>query len=210
MAQYETDEEKVEAIKKWWKDNGLSVAAGVAIGLAAVFGWRAWSDYRDSVAGAASNDFDRMMLAAVSGESESAVAQAALLGEEYGSTPYATLGQLMLAKVHYQAGKPAEAMSALEQVIAQAPDPALARLAGLRLARIQVAEGQLDAAAATVAAHDDGASFAGDFAAVRGDIAAARGDADTARREYDKAIAEGSGLSQLVRLKLDNLPGGAG
>jgi predicted negative regulator of RcsB-dependent stress response len=41
---YETDDEKVEAIKKWWKDNGISVATGVVIGLAVVFGWRAWGN----------------------------------------------------------------------------------------------------------------------------------------------------------------------
>ena len=40
MNVYETDEEKVEAIKGWWKENGLSVAGGLAIGLAAVFGRR--------------------------------------------------------------------------------------------------------------------------------------------------------------------------
>ncbi|MBS1202965.1 MAG: hypothetical protein H6R22_1474, partial [Chromatiaceae bacterium] len=47
---------------------------------------------------------------------------------------------------------------------------------------------------------------AGDFAAVRGDIAAARGDIAQAREEYEKAIAAGSGLAELIRLKLDNLP----
>jgi predicted negative regulator of RcsB-dependent stress response len=62
------------------------------------------------------------------------------------------------------------------------------------------------AAAATVAAHDNTPAFAGDFAAVRGDIAAARGDHAGARREYERAIAAGTSLPQLIRLKLDNLP----
>ena len=39
MNAYETDEEKVEAIKGWWKENGISVVGGLALGLAAVFGW---------------------------------------------------------------------------------------------------------------------------------------------------------------------------
>ncbi len=206
MSQYETDDEKVEAIKKWWKENGLSVAAGVAIGLAAVFGWRAWTGYRDSVAGAASADFEQLLVSADGGAAESAIKQAELLRDEYGSTPYAALGALVAAKVQYESGNAAGAMAILQGVISDAPDPALATLAALRMARIQVAEGHLDAAAATVQAHDDGAAFAGDFAAVRGDIAAARGDTAKARDEYEKAIAAGSGLSQLIRLKLDNLP----
>jgi predicted negative regulator of RcsB-dependent stress response len=50
---YETDDEKVEAIKAWWKENGVAIVMGVAIGLGAIVGWRYWGDYRDSVAGQA-------------------------------------------------------------------------------------------------------------------------------------------------------------
>ena len=206
MSEYETDDEKVEAIKKWWKENGTSVVAGVVIGLALVFGWRGWVGYRDSVAAHASSDFEQLLANANQGETESVTKEAELLNEDYTSTPYAALGSLVSAKVRYEAGDVTGAVAELQRVIAKAPDPALARLAGLRLARIQVAEGQLDAAAATVNAHDDGQSFTGDFAAVRGDIAAARGDSANARAEYEKAIAAGTGLSQLIRLKLDNLP----
>lgn len=206
MSQYETDDEKVEAIKKWWKENGTSVIAGVVIGLAVVFGWRGWVQYRDSVGAQASADFEQLLASAAQGETESATKRAELLNQDFASTPYAALGSLVAAKARYEAGDVAGAISELQRVIAKAPDPALTRLAALRLARIQVAEGQLDAAAATVAAHDVGQSFAGDFAAVRGDIAAARGDLAKAREEYEKAIAAGTGLSQLIRLKLDNLP----
>lgn len=206
MSQYETDDEKVEAIKKWWKENGTSVIAGVVIGLAVVFGWRGWVQYRDSVGAQASADFEQLLASAAQGETESATKRAELLNQDFASTPYAALGSLVAAKARYEAGDVAGAVSELQRVIAKAPDPALTRLAALRLARIQVAEGQLDAAAATVAAHDVGQSFAGDFAAVRGDIAAARGDLAKAREEYEKAIAAGTGLSQLIRLKLDNLP----
>lgn len=206
MSQYETDDEKVEAIKKWWKDNGTSVVAGVVIGLALVFGWRGWVQYRDGVGAQASADFEQLLTSAAQGETGAATKRADLLNQEFSSTPYAALGSLVSAKVRYESGDAAGATAALEQAIAKAPDPALTRLAGLRLARIQVAEGQLDAAAATVKTHDDGHSFGGDFAAVRGDIAAARGDVAGARVEYEKAIAAGTGLSQLIRLKLDNLP----
>jgi predicted negative regulator of RcsB-dependent stress response len=206
VSQYETDDEKVEAIKKWWKENGTSVVAGVVIGLAVVFGWRGWVEYRNSVGAQASASFEQLLASTSSGQTESATKQAELLNQDYDSTPYAALGSLVSAKVRYESGDVPGAIGELQRVIAKAPDPALARLAALRLARIQVAEGQLDAAAATVSAHDDGQSFAGDFAAVRGDIAVARGDLVQARAEYEKAIAAGSGLSQLIRLKLDNLP----
>lgn len=206
MSQYETDDEKVEAIKKWWKSNGLSVAAGVVIGLGAVFGWRGWIAYRDSVGGEASAIFEQLLVNADAERADSVTKQSEQLEASYASTPYAALAALMDAKLQYESGDTAAATKALEGVISRAPDPALARLAALRLARIQVSEGELDAAESTVKAHDDGSAFVGDFAAVLGDIAAARGDPIKAREQYERAIAAGSGLSQLLRLKLDNLP----
>ena len=203
---YETDEEKVEAIKKWWKENGLSVIAGAAIGLGAIYGWRLWVGHQESTASQASIAFEQLLLNASDNQPEAVAKQAALLKDEFGSTPYPALGALVSAKTLYEAGKTDEAMAALREAMAAAPDPALTRLAALRLARIQVAENQLEAAEQTLAAQDFGSAFAGEVAAVRGDIAAARGDLDAARAAYQQAIDQGSGLSQLIRLKLDNLP----
>ncbi len=206
MSEYETDDEKVESIKKWWKENGMSVVGGVAIGLAVVFSWSTWTDYRNGVGAQASAVFEQLMVSAAAGEAQSTAKQAQLLDHDYASTPYPALGALVATQVLYQSGDATGAMAALKRLLVKAPDPALTRLAGLRLARIQLALSQLDAAAATVAAHDDSAAFAGDFAAVRGDLAAARGDTAAARVAYEKAIAAGTGLPQLIRLKLDNLP----
>lgn len=206
MSAYETDDEKVEAIKKWWKENGMSVLTGAVVGLVVVFGWRAWTDYRNSVGAQASAAFEQLLISADAGEAESTAKQAQLLDQEFGSTPYPALGALVAARVLYAQGDAAGAMAALSRVIDAAPDPALSRLAALRLARIQLAEGQLDAAAATIAAHDRGSAFAGEFAAVRGDIAAARGDTAGARAAWEQALSAGTGLPQLIRLKLDNLP----
>jgi predicted negative regulator of RcsB-dependent stress response len=203
---YETDDEKVEAIKTWWKENGVAIVVGIAIGLGAIVGWRYWGDYRDSVAGQGSAVFDQVLANAATGQTEAVVTQARMLDDEFASTPYAALGALVEAKALYESGQAEAAMTALTGVIGAAPDPALARIAALRLARIQVAEGRLDEAAKTVADHDTGPEFAGDFAAVRGDIAAARGDTVAARAAYEQAIAEGTGFSELIRLKLDNLP----
>lgn len=202
----ETDEEKVESIKRWWKENGVSVAVGVAIGLTVVFGWRAWTDYRNAVGAQASTAFQQLLITAAAGEAGPTTKQAAALEQEFSSTPYPSLGALITARVLNESGDAAGAMANLQRVIAQAPDPAFVRLAALRLARIQLAEGQLDAALATVTAYDNSPAFTGDFAAVRGDIAAARGDTAAARSAYEKAIAAGTGLPQLIRLKLDNLP----
>jgi predicted negative regulator of RcsB-dependent stress response len=203
---YETDEEKVEAIKTWWKDNGLSVIAGAAIGLGAIWGWRLWIGHQESTASQASMAFEQLLLNTADKQTDAVVKQAAMLKDDFGSTPYPALGALVAAKALHEAGQTVEAMAALQNAIDTAPDPAIARLAALRLARLQFAENQLDDAAKTLDTYDVSPAFAGEFAAVRGDIAAARGDLDAARAAYQRAIESGSSLSQLIRLKLDNLP----
>jgi predicted negative regulator of RcsB-dependent stress response len=206
VSTYETDEEKVEAIKKWWKDNGTSVIAGIAIGLGAVFGWRAWISHEDSVGQQASAAFEQLMVSVQSGSTESARTQTDLLNEEFDGTAYAALASLVRARVEMDAGDSAASRSALEQAIATSPDPAITRIAALRLARIQITEGNLDGASKTIEQHDDGTSFGADFDALRGDIAAAQGREADARDAYTRAIAAGAASSDLLKLKLDNLP----
>jgi predicted negative regulator of RcsB-dependent stress response len=206
VSTYETDEEKVEAIKKWWKENGFSVIGGVAIGLAAIFGWRAWVDYRDSVGQQASAAFEQLLASAGGEDTQSAIVQSKLIAEEFSSTAYATLSAMVQARVELEAGNSAGARTALEQAIAKSPDPGMTRIAALRLARVLIAEGDLASAASLVAAHDDGGAFAGAFAAVRGDIARAEGRSADARAAYEQAIAAGAANPERLRLKLDDLP----
>ncbi|MFO7642581.1 MAG: tetratricopeptide repeat protein, partial [Candidatus Competibacteraceae bacterium] len=42
MEQY-NDDERVDDLKKWWKDNGASIIAGIVLGLIAIFGWQYWN-----------------------------------------------------------------------------------------------------------------------------------------------------------------------
>ena len=112
----------------------------------------------------------------------------------------------MEAKVKLKAGDPAGAVAALQRVMDKAPDPALARIAALRLARIVLDQGDLERASAIADNYAGSGAFSGDFAAIQGDIAAAQGRTADARAAYERAIAAGASLSQLLRLKLDNLP----
>jgi predicted negative regulator of RcsB-dependent stress response len=203
---YETDDEKVEAIKKWWKENGLSVVAGTVLGLGAISGWQLWIEHQQNVAEAAATAFEQVLTHAAADDAEAVAKAVTALKDDFSSSSYASLGDLIAAKTLYAAGNAAAAMTTLQEVIAAAPDPAFASIAALRLARIQVAEQQFDAAAATLAAHDHSPAFAGEFAAVRGDLAVGRGDTAGARVAYEMALAQGCGLAELVRLKRDNLP----
>lgn len=208
MAQYETDEEKVETIKQWWKENGLAVAAGLVFGLVAVFGWRAWQDHQDNQAQQASALFEQLLATAGSLEADPAAAGKLTerLHADFANTPYPALGSLVMASVALTADDLEGAKQALRTAIDEAPDPALADIAALRLARILVAEQDLDGASEVIAGLDASGAFAGEIAALRGDIAAAKGDLDDARAAYREALAAGASQARLIEIKLANLP----
>ncbi len=43
---YASEDEQVEAIKKWLKENISSIIAGIIIGLGGIFGWQLWTNYQ--------------------------------------------------------------------------------------------------------------------------------------------------------------------
>ena len=44
MEHYETEEQQVEAIKRFWKENGTAIIVGAVLGLGGLWGWRYYND----------------------------------------------------------------------------------------------------------------------------------------------------------------------
>ena len=206
MNVYETDEEKVEAIKAWWKENGISVIAGIVLGLGAVFGWRTWVSYRDGIAQQASAAFEDLIVAAQSGKADQVQAKADQIDREFPSTPYAALAALVRGRAEVDAQRLPEAQAALRLALDRAPDPGLKRLAALRLVRLFMAKQAWEEAAAVLERYDDGGPFRPEFDALRGDLAAATGQPQQARAAYQRAIDGGATQAALLREKRDDLP----
>ncbi|MCU7932090.1 MAG: tetratricopeptide repeat protein [Candidatus Thiodiazotropha sp. (ex Codakia rugifera)] len=203
MSVYQTEEEQVEAIKRWWKENGTSVIAGLVIGLGGVFGWQAWGNYQDRIGGDAALAFSQMLGAVERRDATSAAKQAELMRANYDNSNYAVFAALAEARLKLDEGDVAIAKSRLEWANQQADNPALKQLVQLNLARILLDEGELDAAEKLVAATEGG--FAGEFAALRGDIAFARGDKASAATAYTQAMTLDVNNPGLLQMKLDDL-----
>ncbi|MFP4076480.1 MAG: YfgM family protein [Halochromatium sp.] len=206
MVELTTDDETVETIKKWWKENGTAVIAGLVIGLVAVFGWRAWANHQDQVGQRASLAFEQTLMAARGGQYDSAAKQAEAVIDAHAKTPYAALAELTLAKARVEQDDLAGAAEALRAAVERAPNPGLAKLAAFRLASVLIAHEAFDEALAVIERHDDEGALSADFAGLRGDIALAKGEIADARAAYAAAIAGGAGLSRLIELKLQDLP----
>ena len=76
MNDFATDDEQVERIKNWWKDNGSSVIAGLVIGIGGLLGWRYWVDYKANVAAEASAHFATMVSSIESNKEDVAIDEA--------------------------------------------------------------------------------------------------------------------------------------
>lgn len=200
---YLTDEEKAEAIKKWWAENATAVLGGIVLGLVGLFGWHWWTDRQEQNAGVASELFVGALSHIEAGRYPFANNAAQQLTETSQRTPYPSLGWVLLADLAVREGDLQQAVVALEEARSTARDEGFRQVVSLRLARHLVALERLDEAEQVVSAVVSEA-FAGLVAEVRGDIALARGDQAGALSYYEQAQAAGLD-TEFLRLKLDEL-----
>jgi len=204
METHVTEEQQLEAIKQWWKENGGSIVTGVVLGLAVLFGGKAWFAYQERNAQTASNIYAAMMRAMQAGDALNTGEKAGLLLADYGSTPYAALGALALARIRLEEGETGAARGQLQWVLDNSDSGIFRDVARLRLARVLIADGELDAALAVVDQAGSGSAFNALFTEVRGDIQRARGDLAAAGDAYRQALAAmspGSQERELLQLK---------
>ena len=206
MSTYQTEEEQVEAIKKWWKENGKSVIGGVVLGFAIIGGWQGWQGYQRDQGEAASAYFDAMRQAVRSGREAQAIEDGKRLIGEFGGSAYASFAALELARLAYQRGEKSVARDHLQWVSDAAPDPALQELARLRLGRLLLDMNELPALQALLG-HKASAAFAGEYAALRGDYERALGNREAAREAYQEALIKGVEDEALLRMKLIDIGG---
>ena len=197
-----SDDERAEQIKKWWRENGTSIGAGIAIAVAGVFGWQYWQQHQKDQSAAASQQFK----VAAAAESDKVKALQAV-AEDFSSTPYAALASLAAASEASQED-PATAISALKVAI-EGKDTSVAEIAKLRLARLYIAEGKLSDAE-TLLDTNLAVAYTSLVEELRGDLYVAKKDLQKAREAYDKAIlSAGTNPARYLKMKRDNLGKGA-
>ncbi len=213
MADYRTEEEQIELIKKWWRENGRSTVVGVGIALVFFFGWTQWQAYQKKNTEAASDLFQQMLTAteAVDG-AQKVTALAEQLRKEHPHTVYATFAGLRLAKDAVAVNNLTAAAQFLEWVQQQKPDASLQPLVNLRLAQVQAAQNEGDKALATLNAIKSGSTaWEGEVAELRGDVLAEQNKTEEARVSYQEAkqvfdAAGNRARTAALEVKLSTLP----
>ena len=98
MSTYQTEEEQVEQLKKWWKENGKSVIGGVVLGFAIIGGWQWWQVYHKGQGEAASLVFDTMRQAARLNQVDKALEDGRRLLGDYPGSAYAGFAALEMGR----------------------------------------------------------------------------------------------------------------
>ncbi len=204
--EYETEEQQVEALKGWWKENGTSLIIGLFVGVSALFGWRYYAEQNSIHAVHASDIYMQVMQSAVTKNiDDKTIDFQNQLINEYSDTPYAALSALTLAKIEYEKGNADATEAQLELAIKHANDDVIKQIASLRLASIYIEQKKYDEAMALLKMKHN-AAYDAQYEELKGDLFSARGDIADARAAYDKAITlQGFSVSKWLRLKRQNL-----
>ncbi len=205
MADYElkSDEEKAEELKAWWKENGTSVIAGIALTVGGMFGYQQWQQHKLDQSEGASKLFSK--LGKEGSDSEAVLKQ---LNDDYSSTSYASLAALSAAKTSCEAGKIDLCIEQLKTATNSSQD-SIASVAKLRLARTLINAGKLDDAQSLLATKMP-AAYSSLVTELTGDVHYAKKEFAKARDAYDKAILSSGGQNiEVLKMKRDDLGGQA-
>lgn len=207
MSENITDDEQVERLKAWWKENGLAIVLGIVIGLGGVVGVRYWFSYQEQQLSDASDIYTHFITANDKKNIDVMKTDVSSLQSNYDGTSYASLATIALSKYYYQSGNTDEAITQLLWAIENPGYDSNSHFSRVQLVRIYIEKGDYASASAQLATVTD-AAFDSRYAEARGDIFAQQGNMQAAAEQYQIALTADSSRSnrkKLVQMKLDNI-----
>ena len=183
-----SEQEQVEALKKWWKENGSSVITGLLLGVSILVGGKAWFSYQETHALSASNIYAQMMAASNRNDTAMVRTHANELITNYTSSGYAPLSSLLLARIAVQEGELAAAESQLQWAPDHANSPEVKHAARTRLVRVLIARQQYTAASQLLASVGEPGANRYLYSELEGDLALAENRLAQAAKAYRRAL----------------------
>jgi predicted negative regulator of RcsB-dependent stress response len=203
---YNTEEEQLEALRRWWNENGRSTLTAILFAVAAGFGWQAWKANEVQQQEQASDVYQRLVQTMETGDTaedtQERIDLAKQLLSDSDDSTYAQFAALRLAAMAVNDGKLPEAEAQLRWVLGNASQGSdIAQVAQLRLARVLASTGDTEQALAILNEGGSG-TYGASYAAARGDVLFAVGRNDEARDAYRQALTLAGGAERGL-----NLPG---
>lgn len=203
----DSEQEELEALQKWWRENGRAVIVGLVLGLGGVFAWTTWQSRAEATAERVSVIYQSMVDMAAANDHEEALLRVEQIMQDHPDSEYAVLSALLGAKSALAAGRMEDAGRYLGWVIEHASRSEFRDLARIRSAQLLLDADKPDAALEMLAAVKTPA-FTADVEELRGDILVAKNDGAGAAKAYESALtseAMTSGMRARVQMKLDDI-----
>lgn len=200
MEVYSTEEQQIEAIKRWLKENGKSTAISIILVLAGVGGWQYYQKAVQAEKEQVSLAYTQAIEKLNADMSEASAVTDFIQAND--ASEYAVMAAMELAKVYIDHGKLDEAVQQLIWAEKSTEDEMLGALIHSRLARIYAQQKDYAKANEELSLITTKA-WQGRVAELKGDFLLRQGDADAARAEYIKA--QELGVTGTIQMKIDDL-----
>ncbi|MBN6046289.1 YfgM family protein [Citrobacter sp. ku-bf4] len=204
MEIYENENDQVEAIKRFFAENGKALAVGVILGVGALVGWRYWNSHQTESARAASLSYQTVVSSLSAGKAEDLSAAEKFAADN--KNTYGALASMELAQQFVDQNQLEKAAAQLQQGLAATSDENLNAVITLRLARVQVQLKQADTALKTLDSVK-GEGWAAIVADLRGEALLSKGDKQGARSAWEAGVKSNASpaLSEMMQMKINNL-----
>ncbi|MBZ0104198.1 MAG: tetratricopeptide repeat protein [Sulfuricella denitrificans] len=203
------EQEQIDAIKAWWKQNGNTVLLSVAVFVAIVSGMQGWRYYQHQQTTQAAGLYENLQGAAEKHDAKGVREIAGQLMDRFPRTAYSPRAALQAAKSNYEAGDFKSAKAQLQWVMEQTKSEEIRDTARLQMAGVLLDEKNFTEALKLLESKH-GSGFDALYNDLRGDVLLASGKSAEARASYKLALEKmdmASGYRSLVQLKLDGLGG---
>lgn len=202
------EQERVERVRGFFKENWPSIVGGVVLALVVLGAWWGYKGYTQGVNESAATLFNETASAFERKDMKTARSNAEKLVSEYDSTEYAALAQIYLARADVDAGKVKDAEARLVKLKKSGDLPAgVSQLVTLTLARLYLGQGKTDQTLETLK-HPAPAGYVALYEELRGDAYQASNRMEDAKKAYKaaiKALKPGDRYRTVLNLKLHGL-----
>jgi predicted negative regulator of RcsB-dependent stress response len=216
MAEYLSDEEQVDRLKRLIRQYGSSALSGVLLALIAYFGWTYWQTRQQTDQFMLANQYGKVVDASktVSTSPTDTAARTKFLSEAsqlvksnpdsaYAYQTLALEASLAVDRQDYAAAEKALTTASSMSL----NDAGLIQLVQIRLARVQAQLGKSDVALATLR-HVTDPSFAATAGELQGDILLIKNDKAAAQKAYQAAwdsLVKRETPRQLLKVKMESI-----
>lgn len=180
------EQEQLDQIKHFWAQYGNVITWALIAVLGSFAAWNGWNYWQNRQAIQAAALFDEVQGSAQAADAERLKRALADMQSSYGKTSFAGQSALLAARSFQEAGDSAGSRAALQWAAENGTEPAYEAVARMRLAALDLAEGEFDKALSWLQGPMP-AAFEPLAADRRGDVLMAQGKPAEALNQYQTA-----------------------